>query len=282
MIYWISGIIIFAVFCMGIRIVRPTHEALVETLGKYTYTAKSGFNWIIPIIQTTTYVNITERLVDIQEQTVITNDNLNCLIDGVVYFKVTDPFKAVYKADDFKKQIVSLARTTLRNIIGTMDFAQANSERSKINKQLEIELEKQTDAWGINIVRVELQEILPPKTVANAMNKIVEAEREKQASKDFAQAEVVKAEGEKRAAIERATGEKQSKILTAEGEAKSIKLVNEAANKYFTGNAVELEKLKTTQVSLSQNTKYVIDPNSNITNVIGDLSGTKILPTPKK
>ena len=271
------------VFLVGIRIVRPTHRGLIERLGRYRRFAKWGFNWIIPIVDRMIQVNITEQMVDAQPQEIITNDNLNARVDAQVYFKVKDDEESVkssqYNVNNYQFQIVNLARTTLRNIIGTLTLKSANSERDKINTALLETLARETRHWGMEIVRTELKEIDPPKDVQETMNKVVKAENEKVAALDFADAVERQADGVKRSEIKKAEGIKQAKILAAEGEAEAIRLVNEAANTYFVGNAQLLRKLEALEKSLSNNAKIVIPTGSELVNVIGEMAG--ILPMTK-
>jgi len=268
---------LLVVFVLGIRIVRPTHRGLVERFGKYLRFAQPGFHWIIPFIDRMYLVNTTEQMVDADKQEIITNDNLNAAVDAQVYFKIRQDEESVknsqYNVNQIQYQIVNLARTTLRNIIGTMTLKSANSERSKINKSLHAILLDETRNWGIDIVRTELKEIDPPKDVQETMNKIVKAENEKVAAVDFATAIETRADGEKRAEIKKAEGVKQAKILEAEGEAQAIALVNEAAEKYFVGNAQTLRKLEALEKALGQNAKIVVPSDRELVNVIGDMAG---------
>ncbi len=279
----IAIIVVAIVFLLGIRIVRPTRRGLVERLGKYYRFASPGFNWIIPVIDRLYMVNVTEQMVDAEPQEIITNDNLNALVDAQIYFKIKDDNQSVrdsqYNVNNVTYQIVNLARTTLRNIIGTMTLKSANSERGRINEDLLKVLMKETHKWGIEIVRAELKQIDPPKDVQETMNKIVKAENEKIAAVDFATAAETVADGQKRAAIKAAEGVRQANILEAEGQAEAIRLVNEAANKYFVGNAQLLKRLETMETSLKNNTKVVVPANSEIVNVIGDMAG--VLPLDK-
>jgi len=282
------GIIIFFVlllFFWGIRIVRPTQRGLIERLGKYHNFANPGFHWILPVIDKMYLVNVTEQMVDAEPQEIITNDNLNASVDAQVYFRVKadeDSVKgSIYNVQNFKYQIVNLARTTLRNIIGTMTLKSANSERGKINAELYNTLHTETRGWGIEIVRTELKQIDPPKDVQETMNKVVKAENEKIAAIDMASAAETVADGVKRAKIKEAEGGKQSRILQAEGEAEAIKLVNEAAEKYFIGNAQLLRKLQALETSLQSNTKIVVPTGSDLVNVIGDMAGVAPLPGKK-
>jgi regulator of protease activity HflC (stomatin/prohibitin superfamily) len=282
-LYLVLAIIII-LFFSGIKIVRPTHRGLVETLGKYTSFARPGFHWIIPVIQKIYLVNITEQMIDAEPQVIITNDNLNATVDAQVYFKVKNDEESVkaslYNANNYYYQVVNLARTTLRNIIGTMSLRSANSERGVINTELLHTLENETRNWGLEITRTELKEIDPPKDVQETMNKVVKAENEKIAAIDFATATETAADGVKRAEIKKAEGVKQSKILAAEGEAQAIKLVNEAAQQYFVGNAQLLRRLEAVETSLKNNAKVVIPTDSQLINVIGEMAG--ILPVDKK
>jgi regulator of protease activity HflC (stomatin/prohibitin superfamily) len=284
MLWYILIIAVLIVFFAGVRVVRPTHRALVERLGKYRRFGKPGFHWIIPIIDRMIQINITEQMVDAQPQEIITNDNLNARVDAQVYFKVKDDEDSVkssqYNVNNYQIQIVNLARTTLRNIIGTLTLKSANSERDKINNELLATLAAETKNWGMEIVRTELKEIDPPKDVQETMNKVVKAENEKIAALDFANAVERQADGEKRAEIKKAEGIKQAKILAAEGEAEAIRLVNEAANTYFVGNAQLLRKLEATEKALRDNAKIVVPTGTELINVIGELAG--VMPVPVK
>lgn len=248
--YVIPALVVI-VFFAGIKIVRPTHRGLIERFGRYSRFATPGFHWIIPVIERLYLVNVTEQMVDAEPQEIITNDNLNAKVDAQVYFKVKDDEESVkrsqYNVNNYIYQIVNLARTTLRNIIGTLTLKSANSERGKINEELHKTLMHETSTWGIDIVRTELKEIDPPKDVQETMNKVVKAENEKIAAIDFATATETAADGERRAQIKRAEGLKQARILQAQGEAEAIQLVNEAAERYFVGNAQLLKRLETVE-----------------------------------
>ena len=273
-------IALIVLFFLGVRIVRPTHRGLIERLGKYHHFANPGFNWMIPFIDKMYQVNVTEQMVNADKQEIITNDNLNASVDAQVYFKIKFDEESVknsqYNVNNIQYQIVNLARTTLRNIIGTMTLKSANSERGKINKGLHVTLIDETANWGIEIVRTELKEIDPPKDVQETMNKIVKAENEKVATIDFATAIETRADGEKRAEIKKAEGIRQARILAAEGEAQAIALVNEAAEKYFVGNAQVLRKLEAVEKSFMNNTKIIVPSDKELVNVISDMAG--ILP----
>lgn len=272
----LSGVIGLALVLVGlvlaflsIRIIEPTRRGLIERLGKYNRFAEPGLNLLIPFVERMRSINITEQMVDAEPQEIITQDNLNAKVDAQVYFKVKFDEESVkksqYNVNDYYMQIVALARTTLRDIIGTLSFREVNSQRTKLNDKLAAELDKQTDAWGIEVVRTELKEIDPPQDVQATMNKVIKAENEKIAATDFATAKETEADGIKRAAIKEAEGARQAKILEAEGEKQAKVLIAEGAakayeliNKSFIGNAQLLKKLEVTQISLQHNAKVVL------------------------
>ena len=222
-------------------------------------------------------------MVEATPQMIITNNNPNAQVDAQAYLKVNPDEKNVkasqYNVANYEWQIVNLARTTLRNIIGTLSLKSANSERGKINDELRKTLMIETASWGIEILRTELKEIDPPQDVQETMNKVVKAENEKIAAVDFATATETQADGQRRAEIKKAEGTRQAKILEAEGEAQAIQLVNEAADKYFIGNAQMLRKLEAVERALYQNTKIVVPTDTQLVNVIGDLGGLVPMPT---
>ena len=282
-LYFIAAALILLFFA-GVKIVRPTHRGLIERLGKYSKFANPGFHWIIPFIDKMYIVNITEQMVDAQPQEIITNDNLNASVDAQIYFRVIEGEENVksslYNVNNYRLQIVNLARTTLRNIIGTLTLRSANSERGKINAELHKTLKNETSSWGIVIVRTELKQIDPPSDVQETMNKVVKAENEKIAAIDYATAAETVADGVKRAKIKEAEGYKRAKVLHAEGEAEAIKLVNVAADEFFTGNAQLLRKLEAVENSLMSNAKIVVPSGSELINIISEMAG--VLPVPMK
>ena len=288
------GVIVVIILLSGIRIIRPTHRAAVETLGKYTRFQKSGITFILPFFQKLYSVNITEQLVDVMRQEVITKDNLNCTVDAQVYFKVgdseTELKNALYQVNNYNVQVVQLARTTLRNVIGDNVFKDVNSQRGKLNQQVFATMEGETKDWGINIVRVELKEIEPPDDVQETMNMVIKAENDKQSAIDFANARETKADGERRASIQEAEGIRQALILEAEGKAQAIEkvaqarateiqLVNESAERYFVGNAKDLKKLEVTQASLEENSKIVLTDKGITPTLVLNETGETIIPT---
>jgi regulator of protease activity HflC (stomatin/prohibitin superfamily) len=285
---FLGFIIIVVLLALIIRTVRPTSRGLIERFGRYNRFANPGIVFLIPFIEHLIRVNVTENMIDAGLQEIITSDSLNAQVDAQVYFKVRSDEESVkasqYNVFNYMVQIVALARTTLRNIIGTMTLKEANSERGKINSSLYGNLANETKNWGLEIVRTELKEINPPSDVQETMNKVVKASNEKIAAIDFATARETQADGERRAAIKvaegqkqaailQAEGQRQAKIVVAEGEAQAIKLVNEAADAYFVGNAQLLRKLQAVEQSLTNNTKVVVPTDSTLVNVIGGLAG---------
>lgn len=292
------GVIAGAIALKGIRIIRPTHVGAIETLGKFTGFRRYGITYVIPLVQKLYKVNITEQLVDVTKQDVITKDNLNCTVDAQVYFRVGssagtasdenllervsehDLKAALYNVDNYYRQIVELARTTLRNEIGKKDFKEVNSNRAKLNENIYDSMAAETRNWGLGIVRVELKEVQPPKDVQDTMNTVIKAENEKQAAVDFASAAETKADGEKRAAIKIAEGEAKAITTVAEARAKEIEVVNRSADTYFKGNAQLLEKLRVTEAALEHGTKFVIAPDNQIPTIIVNETPAAVVPEP--
>jgi len=285
----ILGVLVY--FLSGFRTVRPTQKGIVERFGKYMRTRDQGLSWIIPIFEKMYKVNITEQMVDIPPQMVITQDKLNAEVDAVVYYKIVDVKASVYNVDDHRSQLTSLARTTLRAVIGNMTLTDANENRASINKRVEEVLDKETASYGVEVLRCEIQKIEPPADVQASMNNVVKAEQEKIAARDFATAMETRADGEKRAEIKKAEGLKQSLILSAEGKAESIKVVadadadrikvvNEAADKYFIGNAQILKKLETVEGALKENVKFIVD-SDKVQTIITDAAGIAPIPIEK-
>jgi len=267
----------------GFRTIRPTQKGIVERFGKYMRTKDEGLTWIIPLFEKMYKVNITEQMVDIPPQMVITQDKLNASVDAVIYYKIKDVKASIYNVDDHRAQLTSLARTTLRAVIGNMTLTVANENRASINEKVEIVLDKETASYGVEVLRCEIQKIEPPEDVQASMNNVVKAEQEKIAARDFATAVETKADGEKRAEIKKAEGVKQGLILSAEGkaegiiivataEADRIKVVNEAADKYFIGNAQALKKLETVEAALKENVKFIID-SDKVQTIVTDAAG---------
>ena len=246
-------IIIFAL--SGLKIIQQGETKVIERLGKYHSTLSSGINIIWPIIDKprkiySSYVregyggeahvvvrlsdriDLREQVYDFPGQSVITKDNVTTRINALLYFQITDPFKAVYEIDNLPNAIEKLTQTTLRNVIGELELDETLTSRDTINSKLRAVLDDASNKWGVKVNRVELQDITPPETVRNAMEQQMQAERERRAKILKAEGEktsaILKSEGEKESQINRASADKESQILMAEGEARAKILQAEA------------------------------------------------------
>ena len=251
------GVIVFYFIC-GFRIVRPTERGVIETLGRYSRFVNPGFVVTFFGFQRLIKVDITESMSEMESQEIITEDNLNADVDLVVYYRIRfdeeSIKRALYNVNDVIGQLIILARTTARNVIGTMRFADVNSKRKELNSSLAEILKVETDKWGVYIVRVEMKEIVPPKDVQETMNQVIKAENAKRSAIDFATAVETEADGKKRATIKEAEAQKQSEILKAEGQAQAFELIN----KSFTGNAQLLRQYEVLENSLENNAKIIL------------------------
>ncbi len=225
--------IILIIAFKTIKIVKQAEVYIIERLGKYHKTADAGLTIIIPFFDhVRSVVSLKQQTMDIPPQGVITKDNVTISIDTVVFYKITDPAKAVYEIQSLRKGIEYLSITTIRDIVGKMDLDQTFSSRDMINDQLRIILDEATDQWGCKVDRVEIKDITPPADIRDAMEKQMNAERNKRAAILQAEGErqsaITIAEGQKEAAILEADADREAKIRRAEGEAEAIKKVAEA------------------------------------------------------
>ena len=224
---------------MAVVIIPQSETKIIERLGKYYDTLQPGINVIIPFIDRckpivtmirgryvySSNIDLREQVYDFDKQNVITKDNIQMQINALLYFQIVDPFKAVYEINNLPNAIEKLTQTTLRNIIGEMELDQTLTSRDTINTKLRAVLDDATNKWGIKVNRVELQDIIPPSSVLQAMEKQMQAERNKRAtiltSEGQKQAAILQSEGEKASTINRAEAAKQQEILRAEGEAQA-------------------------------------------------------------
>jgi regulator of protease activity HflC (stomatin/prohibitin superfamily) len=219
-----------------VRIVPQARARNVERLGRYRKTLEPGMNVIIPLIdRVKPLIDLREQVVSFKGQPVITEDNLVVLIDTVLFFQITDPRAADYEIVNYIQAIEQLTATMLRSVIGSMDLEQTLTSRDKINNMLRGVLDEASGKWGIRVTRVEIKAIDPPKSVVDAMEKQMRAEREKRAAiltaEGARQSQILTAEGDKQGAILRAEGEKQSAVLRAEGQAQAISTVFQAIHR---------------------------------------------------
>ena len=226
-------VIILIIAVKSIKVVRQSEVYIIERLGKFHKVADAGLTIIIPFVdRVRSVVSLKQQTMDVPPQGVITKDNFKITIDTVVFYKVTDPAKAVYEIQSLKKGIEYLAITTIRDIVGKMDLDSTFSSRDMINEELRAILDEATDQWGCKIDRVEIKDITPPADIRDAMEKQMNAERNKRAqilqAEGERQSAITLAQGKKEAAILEAEAEKESKIRRAAGEAEAIKKVAEA------------------------------------------------------
>ena len=229
-------VIILIIAFSSIKIVKQAEVYIIERLGKFYKVADAGLTVIVPFFDhVRSVVSLKQQTMDVPPQGVITKDNVTITIDTVVFYQITDPAKAVYEIQNLKKGIEYLAITTIRDIIGKMDLDETFSSRDGINTQLRVVLDEATDRWGCKVDRVEIKDITPPTDIRDAMEKEMNAERNKRAlileSEAERQSAITIAEGRKQAAILEAEADKESKIRRAAGEAQAIKEVAEAKAK---------------------------------------------------
>lgn len=255
---WVAvaiAVLVVIVISKGLIVVRQAEVVIIERLGKYHKTLNSGLHLIVPIFDRATTIHwryskldyqgnvqffqrvenrisLRETVYDFPRQNVITKDNVSININALLYFQVTDPYKAVYEISNLPEAIEKLTQTSLRNVIGELTLDHTLTSRDSINAKLTDILDEATDKWGVKVNRVELQEIMPPEEIRTAMEKEMRAERDKRAKILTADGEreyqIRVAEGEKQARIARAEGEAQAKLLVADAERKSIELIAEA------------------------------------------------------
>ena len=246
------GIIILVVFvviiaAIAIKVVQQSEVYIIERLGRYHGTLGAGPQFIAPFVdRIRAKVDLREQIMDVPPQNVITNDNVTIRIDTVVFYQITDARKAVYEIQNLRVAVQNLTTTTMRDIVGKMDLDSTFSSREQINIQLRQILDEGTDKWGCKVNRVEIKDIDPPKDIRDAMEKQMNAERNKRASileaegqKQSAitiaegqkESSILQADAAKEANIRRAEGVKQARILEAAGEAEAIRSIAEAKAK---------------------------------------------------
>ncbi len=225
--------LLIVIAAMSIKIVRQSEVYIIERLGKFHKVADAGLTIIIPFIDhVRSIVSLKQQTLDISPQRVITKDNVTITIDTVVFYRIVEPAKAVYEIQNLKKGIEYLSVTAMRDLVGKMDLDSTFSSRDTINDKLRAILDEAATKWGCDIDRVEVKDIMPPPDVRDAMEKQMNAERNKRAAilqaEGERQAAVLKAQGEKDAAILHADAQRESKIRQAQGEAESIRRIAEA------------------------------------------------------
>ncbi len=231
----VVAVLVVLTVMRSVRIVPQARARNVERLGRYRKTLEPGMNFVIPMIdRVKPIIDLREQVVSFNGAPVITEDNLVVLIDTVLFFQVTDPRAADYEIVNYIQAIEQITATMLRSVIGSMDLEQTLTSRDKINALLRGVLDDASGKWGIRVTRVEIKAIDPPKSVKDAMEKQMRAEREKRAAiltaEGVRQSKILTAEGDKQSSILSAEGAKQSAILRAEGQAKAIETVFQAVH----------------------------------------------------
>ncbi|MCR4665358.1 MAG: SPFH/Band 7/PHB domain protein [Paludibacteraceae bacterium] len=256
----------------GIKIVSQSEVIIVERLGKYQRTLSAGIHVMLPIIERarvvrqrgvgmSSRIDLREQVFDFDRQTVITKDNVMTEINALLYFQIVDPVKSVYEITNLPLAIEKLTQTTLRNVVGELELDETLTSRDTINSKLRTVLDDATNKWGVKVNRVELQDIMPPVNIQEAMEKQMTAERDKRAAILTAEGEkqsaILKSEGEKSAEINAAEAEKQARILRAEGAAKAQVLQAEAEANAINKVAEAVKGQKSDPVNYLLAIKYI-------------------------
>ena len=241
---------------------RPYERGIRETLGKYTRFVMPGLGLQIPLVHITRVRDVREHTMDIEPQPVITKDNVEITVDGVMWVRPTGDEESIkrtfYNIDNWKRAVIQLAMTNLRQEFGELSLDESLVAREKIANNLQRILNTFAVEWGLTVSKVEIRLIDPPDDIKKAMHKQKTAEQERRSMKLLATGEFEAAEQQKLAIVQRAEGEREAVIQVAQGKAEAIRLVNEAAEKYFVGNAQALKKLEMVENSLRDNAKVVI------------------------
>ena len=221
--FWLWGaVVVLIVLKSSIKFVPQNRAYVIERFGKYNKTMEAGLNFRVPVIERVAYDrSLKEQAIDVPSQGAITRDNITLTIDGVLYIKVLDPQLASYGVDDYKFAVTQLAQTTMRSEIGKLELDKTFEEREQLNAAIVTQINEASGNWGVQVMRYEIKDIVPPRSTLEAMERQMKAEREKRAA-------ILESEGERQSAINRAEGEKRSRILRAEGERQEVVLQAEA------------------------------------------------------
>lgn len=258
---------------------KPYERGIKESLGKYTGFIMPGLGFQIPIIHLARVRDIREHTMDIPPQAVITKDNVEIMVDGVMWVRPASNEESIkrtfYNIDDWKRAVVQLAMTNLRQEFGNLTLDESLVARERIAQNLEAVLNAFAADWGLKVSKIEIMLIDPPDDIKRAMHKQKTAEQERRAMRLLATGEFEASEQQKLAIIQHAEGEREAAIKVAEGKAQAIKLVNEAAEQYFRGNAQVLKQMEMTENALRDNAKIVItDKGISPTLLLGSLPVT--------
>jgi len=241
---------------------RPFERGIQETLGRYTRFVMPGFGFQLPIVHVIRVRDIREHTMDIHPQSVITKDNVEIQVDGIMWVRPAIEEEAIkrtfYNIDDWKRAIIQLAMTNLRQEFGDLTLDESLVARETIATNLQRVLNASATEWGLTVSKVEIRLIDPPEDIKKAMHKQKTAEQERRSMRLLATGEFEASEQKKLATIQLAEGEREAVIQVAQGKAKAIRLVNEAAHQYFIGNAQTLKQMEMIETSLRENAKIVI------------------------
>jgi len=241
---------------------RPYERGIRETLGKYSGFVLPGLGFQIPFIHIVRVRDVREHTMDIHPQPVITKDNVEIQVDGIMWVRPTIDEESIkktfYNIDDWKRAVIQLAMTNLRQEFGDLTLDESLVAREKIAANLQRILNTYAVEWGLTVSKVEIRLIDPPEDIKRAMHKQKTSEQERRSMRLLATGDFEAAEQQKLAIIQRAQGEREAAIQVAQGKAEAIRLVNEAAEKYFFGNAQVLKQMEMTETSLRENAKIVI------------------------
>ena len=254
----------------------PYERGIQETLGSYSGYVKPGLGLQLPILQLVRIRDVREHTMDIQPQSVITKDNVEIKVDGVMWVRPSPDEESIkrtfYSIDNWKRAVIQLAMTNLRQEFGDLTLDESLVAREKIASNLQAILNQFANEWGLVVSKVEIMLIDPPEDIKRAMHKQKTAEQERRAMRLLATGEFEAAEQQKLATIQRAEGDREAAIKVAEGKAQAIKLVNEAAQQYFQGNAQALKQMEMTESAMRENAKIVITEHGiSPTLVLGEL-----------
>jgi regulator of protease activity HflC (stomatin/prohibitin superfamily) len=242
--------------------VMPYERGIQETLGSYSGFVMSGLGFQLPFFQMVRVRDVREHTMDIPPQPVITKDNVEIRVDGVMWVRPASDEESIkktfYNIDNWKRAVIQLAMTNLRQEFGDLTLDESLVARERIATNLEAVLNRYADEWGLKVSKVEIMLIDPPEDIKLAMHKQKTAEQERRAMRLMATGEFEAAEQRKLATIQMAEGDREAAIQVAQGKAEAIRLVNEAAQKYFAGNAQMLKQLEMTEAALKDNAKVVI------------------------
>lgn len=274
----ILGLVVVLVYS-GVKMVPQGYTYTIEYFGRYIRTLQPGLSFIVPMIQRVGHkVNMKEQVVDIEPQTVITADNANVTVDGVVFYQIFDAAKSVYEVNDLRRGVLNITMTNLRSVCGSMELDQLLSKRDEIGDRVLAIVDEATNSWGVKVLRVEIKDIDPPADLVAAMNLQMTAERRKRA-------QITEAEGTKQAAVLKAEGDKVAAFLSAEArereaqaEAKATEMVSEAVSagdlqalNYFLGLKY-VEAISGFAESNNQKTIFMPVEMSNLVGTVGGIS----------